>query len=194
MVTPAGGVASPVFLPLQRDSDPRRVGRRADVPACGLTCPDSGLGGSSSAVGPESGLVRTHVRDVDVDPTSDDVALGRLLIRKMDEHLREKSTLDPRSKGRRFSGRRPRRRLGRRLSTAHDRLSGNTSRLRAGAGTRDAIPVLNLRGEGTGILTSAARVLRVLGDPVFEGRARHPDRSSHPDDRQLPEGQHRKHL
>jgi len=97
-------------------------------------------------------------------------------------------------KGRRLSGRRPRRRLARRPSKAHDRLSGNTSRERAGAGTRDAIPILNFRDEGTGTRALAASVLRLLGDPVFEGRARHPDRSSNPDDRQLPDGQHRKHL
>jgi hypothetical protein len=71
---------------------------------------------------------------------------------------------------------------------------GNTSRERAGAGTRDAIPILNCREEGSRIRASAAIVLRVLGDPVFEGRARHPDRSSNPDDRQLSDGQHRKHL
>jgi hypothetical protein len=40
----------------------------------------------------------------------------------------------------------------------------------------------------------AARVLHVLGDPVFERCARHPDRSSNPDNRQLADGQHRKHL
>ena len=58
----------------------------------------------------------------------------------------------------------------------------------------DAIPILNFREERTGILASAARMLRVLGDPAFEGRARYPDRSSNPDDRQLPDCQHRKHL
>jgi hypothetical protein len=98
-----------------------------------------------------------------------------LLIREMDEHLRENFTLNPRSKGRRFSGRRSRRRLARRPSTAHDRLSGNTSRKRGRAGTRDAIPIFNFREEGTGMPASAASVLGALGDPVFEGRARHPD-------------------
>ena len=107
--------------------------------------------------------------------TSDDVALGRLLMTKMDEHLRENFTLNPRSKGRRFSGRHSRRRLARRPSRAQDRLSENTSRKRGRAGTREAIPILNLREEWTGIPASAAGVLRVLGDPVFEGRARHPN-------------------
>lgn len=76
---------------------------------------------------------------------------------------------------------------------AQDRLSGNTSRKRGRAGTRDAIPSLNFHEEGTGTRASVASLLRVLGDPVFEGRAWHPDRSSNPDDRQLPDGQHRKH-
>ncbi len=97
-------------------------------------------------------------------------------------------------KGRRFSGRRPRRRVARRPPRAHDRLSGSTSRERAGGGTRDAIPVLNFREEGTGTPTTAASVLRLLPDPALEGRARHPDGSSNPDDRKLPDGQHRKHL
>jgi hypothetical protein len=66
--------------------------------------------------------------------------------------------------------------------------------VRAAGGTRDAIPILNVREEGTGTPASAASVLRLLGDPALEGRARHPDRSSDPDDRQLPGGQHRKYL
>ena len=45
MVTPAGGIASPVFLPLCVMATPRLVGCRADVPACRLTSPDSGLRG-----------------------------------------------------------------------------------------------------------------------------------------------------
>jgi len=58
----------------------------------------------------------------------------------------------------------------------------------------DAMPILNLREEGTDIPAWTVRVLRALGDPAFESRARHPDRSSDPDDRQLPDGQHRKYL
>jgi hypothetical protein len=45
MVTPASGIASPFFLPLPVIATPRLVGCWADVPTCGLTCPDSGLGG-----------------------------------------------------------------------------------------------------------------------------------------------------
>ena len=167
----------------------RAAARRADAPTCGLTSPEPGLGGPHAPVGRESVRVWPHVADVNADRrtsgpledevpwsrTSDDVALARLLIRKMDEHLREHFTFNPCSTGRRFSGRRSRRRLARRLSPAHDRLSGNTLRKRGRAGTRDAIPIFNLRDESTGIPASAASVLGAFGDPVFEGRARHPN-------------------
>jgi len=44
MVTLPAGIASPFFLPPRVLAIPRLVACRADVPACGLTCPDSGLG------------------------------------------------------------------------------------------------------------------------------------------------------
>jgi hypothetical protein len=62
------------------------------------------------------------------------------------------------------------------------------------ASATGCIPILSPREERTGILASAVRVLCVLGNPAFEGRARHTHRSSNPDNRQLPNGQHRKHL
>src|ERR1700694_513723 len=66
IVTPAGGIASPFFLPLRVMAPPRLVGCRADVPTGCLRCLDSGLGGPTSAVGPESVLVWQHVPDVNV--------------------------------------------------------------------------------------------------------------------------------
>jgi len=82
-------------------ADPRLVSCRADVPTCGLTCLGPGLGGPTAAIGPASGIVWPHVPDVNVDsrasaPLGDGpvwsgpvmTPAGRLLIRKMDEHLR----------------------------------------------------------------------------------------------------------
>jgi len=57
MVTPAGGIASPVFLPLCVMATPRLVGCWADVPTCGLTCPRLRPAWQHPAVGPESDFV-----------------------------------------------------------------------------------------------------------------------------------------
>jgi len=166
----------------------KRRDSRADVPTCGLTCRDSGLGG------PHPPSAQNLPLCGDTSPTStwtigparwleDGVAssgsvmtpAGRLLIRKCVSTCDKKPRWTQVQKGRRFSGRRPRRRLVRRPSRTQHRLSGNTSRERAPAGTRDAIPILDTHEERTGMPASAARVLRVLGDPIFERRARHPD-------------------
>src|SRR2546430_89207 len=88
----------------------RLVGSPADVPTCGLTGRDSGLGGPCAPSAQRRALCGhtsptsrgTHERqgtsgELDLGP---DVMspYGRLLITKMQEHLRQKSTLDPRSK------------------------------------------------------------------------------------------------
>ena|SRR3989442_7934158 len=138
-------------------------------------------------IGRASGLVWPRVADVTSDRerqgTSGELVLGldvmspdgRLLITKMDEHLREKSTLDPGSKRASLLRTTPQTTLCATPVEGPTSAPGATSYERAGAGTRDAIPILHAHEERTGIPASAARVLRLLGDPVFERRARHPD-------------------
>src|SRR5713226_1821065 len=84
------------------------VGSRPDVPTCGLTCRDSGLGGPHLPSAQRRALCGhtspTSSRTVRASAVNSSLVWdmmspdGRLPIRKMDEHLRGKSTLDPGSK------------------------------------------------------------------------------------------------